>query len=145
MSPKIGYIACDHAGVELKNLIKDQFDLEWVDFGTNSKEPVDFPDYADKVCEKFKDNPQDAIGVLICGSGQGMAIRANKFHNVRAALCWNVEVATLARQHNDANVLCIGARFLSTDVALKITRAFLTTEFEGGRHQIRVDKMNSDT
>lgn len=136
------FIACDHAAVELKEKVKLQLQKEYLvtDLGTNSSESVDYPDYADKLCNELLKN-KDAQGILICGSGQGMAIRANKFKHIRAALCWSEEVAKLSREHNSANVLCLGARVTSEELNLKIVKTFLTTDFLGGRHEQRVKKL----
>ena len=146
-------IASDHAGFELKKeFIKNYQHLPWEDLGTHDTQSVDYPDFAAKLCEKliaaagslsvtedaFK---ADVCGVLICGSGQGMAIKANKYPQIRAALCWNEEVARLSRQHNNANILCIGARAIPGDVAQKTLIAFLSSAFEGGRHSQRVAKL----
>jgi ribose 5-phosphate isomerase B len=136
-------IACDHAGLPLKNhLIKRFPQLKWQNLGTNTEDRVDYPDLADQVCKKLETNPNQR-GVLVCGSGQGMAMRANKFPWIRAALCWSKESATLARSHNDANVLCLGARLLALDLAEELLNLFLATPFEGGRHQDRVSKVSS--
>ncbi len=137
-------IASDHAGFELKEkikvkLIKLGFEIE--DFGCDSTESVDYPDYAKKLSESISKKIYNR-GVLICGSGTGMSIVANKFNDVRAANCWTVEVAELARSHNDINVLCMGARILDATIASNILSAFLKTKFEGGRHLIRVSKIN---
>lgn len=135
-------IASDHAGVELKELvIKKLPDMSWKDLGPATKDSVDYPDYADKVASQVQANPERR-GVLICGSGQGMAMRANKYSKVRAALVWEKELAALARQHNDANILCLPARFISTELALECIRTFFATPFEGGRHSTRVDKVS---
>src|SRR6185312_1267330 len=98
--------------------------------------------YAAKLCEELKDRLNDSCGVLVCGSGQGMAMRANRFPFIRAALCWSDAVAKLTRQHNDANVLCLAGRLTAPFIAEKILAAFLETDFEGGRHQRRVDNLN---
>lgn len=136
-------IASDHAGVDLKNeLIRRLPEVTWQDLGPSTKDSVDYPDFADKVGKTIDLNPASR-GVLICGSGQGMAMRANKYRNVRAALCWNTEVAELSRAHNDANILCLGARFLDLDTAVQIFKTFLNTPFEGGRHARRVEKVSS--
>lgn len=137
-------IASDHAGWELKEKIKKNFSqIEWVDLGTNNgSDPVDYPDFADYLCYGVEKSPQTK-GVLVCGSGQGVAIRANKFPWIRAALVWNTESTELARRHNDANVLCIGGRLIPHDIALQCVETFLKTEFEGGRHQNRVNKLSS--
>lgn len=153
------YVGCDHAGLELKLKVMAALpDIDWQDMGTHSAESTDYPDYADRVGAKVteeelankKHNILDslegsALGLLICGSGQGMAIRANRYPQVRAALCWNEEIAQLSRQHNNANILCLGQRFVPDDLALKILKVFLQTKFEGGRHQRRVDKLSNDT
>lgn len=134
-------IASDHAGFDLKQHLIAHFpNLKWRDLGTYSTESVDYPDYATKLAEDLKKNP-DGLGVLVCGSGQGMAIRANRFNHIRAALCWNEEIAGLARAHNDANVLCLPGRQIDAALANKILNRFLQTPFEGGRHQKRVDKL----
>jgi len=136
-------IACDHAGLPLKNhLVKKFPHLKWQDLGTHTEERVDYPDWADQVCKKLKSKPLQR-GVLVCGSGQGMAMRANKFPWIRAALCWSTESAVLARSHNDAKLLCLGARLLSLELAEKLLNLFLSTPFEGGRHQERVAKVSS--
>ena len=113
-----------------------------VDFGTNSDKSVDYPDYAHQLAAKVDDGELQ-FGVVICGSGNGVAITANKYRNVRAALCWKEEISVLARKHNDANVLSLPARFISIQKAKKIVSAFLATDFEGGRHQARVQKISS--
>lgn len=139
------FIASDHAGVELKSQIIKKFpSFEWVDLGPQNKDSVDYPDYADKVCLHIESHPNQ-VGVLICGSGQGMAIRANKYPHIRAALCWNEEVAQLSRQHNDANILCLGARFINEELASKILHTFTQTKFDGGRHSQRVAKLSKST
>lgn len=142
-------IASDHAGFELKTHLRVAFpQYAWKDLGPSSADSVDYPDFAKKLGEELLKNKglsekdQAPFGVLICGSGQGMAIRANRFSHVRAALCWNEEIAKLARQHNDANVLCLPGRFVDPKLAERILFAFLNTPFEGGRHQRRVDKLN---
>lgn len=152
-------VGCDHAGLDLKLKVMAALpEIEWQDLGTYTPDSIDYPDYADKVCEKITaqelDNqkknitdPLDAatLGLLICGSGQGMAIRANRYPQVRAALCWTEDVAQVSRQHNNANILCLGARFIALDLAVKILKVFLQTKFEGGRHQRRVEKLSADT
>ena len=110
------------------------------DFGTNSDQSCDYPDYAHPLAKAINDG-QLPLGILICGSANGVNITANKHQNVRSALCWNVEVAQLARQHNNANVLAIPSRFISKELALEIVEAFISTEFEGGRHAARVNKI----
>ncbi len=136
-------IASDHAGVELKEALKQQiaqlgYGVE--DLGTNDTQSVDYPDYADALAGWMKKDTA-ARGVLICGSGVGISIAANRHRHVRAALCHNGLVARLARQHNDANVLCLGARMLGVDVAKECVKEFLATPFEGGRHSKRVEKL----
>jgi ribose 5-phosphate isomerase B len=137
------FIASDHAGFEMKQHLIGRFPFwPWRDLGPGGAESVDYPDYAAKLCRELEPNLKDSVGVLICGSGQGMAMRANRFSSIRAALCWNEEVARLARQHNDANVLCLAGRLTVFPVAERITDVFLKTPFEGGRHQRRVDKLS---
>jgi ribose 5-phosphate isomerase B len=137
-------IGSDHAGFEMKealiNWISEQ-GIPVTDFGTLSTESVDYPDYAHAVTASILDE-ESVIGILICGTGNGICMTANKWRDIRAALCWTPEIASLARQHNDANVLCLPARFLSIDHALQILEVFLDTEFEGGRHEKRVNKIN---
>ena len=141
-SPKI-LIASDHAGFGLKKfLIEELQQLEISDLGCDSAEKsVDYPDYAQKLCQKITDKNQ-LRGILICGSGIGISIAANRFKNIRAALCHNVKSAKLARAHNDANVLCLGARVVKNKSALSIVKAFFSTEFEGARHAARIAKLS---
>ena len=139
------FIASDHAGVELKSKIISSFEgIEFIDLGPSSEDSVDYPDYASKVCEALKGEPE-ARGILICGTGIGMSIRANRYMHIRAGLCLTPEMAEMTRLHNDANVLCLGARVNDDNENLKITEAFLRTEFEGGRHERRVEKLNAPT
>lgn len=139
-SPTRLLIAADHAGFELKEQLKKlRPNLPWDDLGTTSPDRVDYPDYAYKLASLIQ-NPSDR-GVLICGSGQGMQIGANRFSKVRAALAWMPEIAKLSREHNDANVLCLPARFVDAKQAAEMLDVFLKTEFEGGRHTARVDKL----
>jgi ribose 5-phosphate isomerase B len=139
------HIASDHAGLELKSQVIDELKamgMEVQDHGPFSPDSCDYPDFADKVClEVCKD--LHTKGILICGSGQGMVMRANKYLKIRAALCWNPEVASLARQHNDANILCLGARVIDNTAVPTILNTFFEAEFEGGRHQRRVDKIQT--
>src|SRR5262245_25742655 len=122
------FIACDHAGLELKrHLISRYSQLPFKDLGTHNGDSVDYPDYAAKLCQELEGRLKDSCGVLVCGSGQGMNIRANRFPFIRSALCWNEEVAKLAREHNDANVLCLGGRLISFQQAEKILETFLKT------------------
>lgn len=135
-------IASDHAGVELKaQLLNANPSLAWGDLGPTDNQSVDYPDYADKLAQELQSTADD-VGVLICGSGQGMAIRANRYPHIRAALCFTEEMAQLARSHNNANVLCLGSRFTSPELAQKILSKFLSTPFEGGRHERRVNKLS---
>ncbi len=137
------FIANDHGGLEMKRHLIRRFPaLPWKDLGTDSDGSVDYPDYAKDLAQALIDHPTDACGVLVCGSGQGMAIQANRFPHIRAALCWNELVAKLAREHNDANVLCLAGRLTDFSLAEKILATFLATSFEGGRHQKRIDKLN---
>ena len=131
------FIASDHAGFELKQKLKTSFDLE--DLGPDSDESVDYPDYAKALCEKVL--ATNSKGILLCGSGIGMSITANRFQGIRAALVNSEELAALSRQHNDANVLILAARFIYEDQAQKIVNTWLNTDFEGGRHQRRVEKI----
>jgi ribose 5-phosphate isomerase B len=136
-------IGADHAGFEFKELLKAWLEKNGYavkDFGTHSLESADYPDFAHPVAEAVERNKFD-LGVLLCGSANGVAITANKHQGIRAALCWTEEVAELARQHNNANIVCIPARFVSYEGAEKILDRFLSTSFEGGRHQRRVDKI----
>lgn len=134
----------DHAGFSYKKDIIDYLTdkgLETKDFGPNSEDSVDYPDFTHPLA-KSVESGESTLGVLICGSGNGVAMTANKHQNIRAALCWNTELASLARQHNNANVLCIPARFISLDEAKACVDAFLEAEFEGGRHDRRVGKIH---
>ena len=139
---KIG-IASDHAGYELKGsviaFLKEK-GLEVKDFGTHSTESADYPDYAHPLAEAVESGACD-LGIAICGSGNGINMTVNKHQGVRSALCWLPELAELARQHNNANILALPARFVSKEVALEMVEKFLTTDFEGGRHQKRIDKI----
>ena len=138
------FVASDHAGLEMKQKLMAALpELPWKDLGTHKSDSVDYPDFATKLCKELKGQLPSACGVLICGSGQGMAIQANRFSFVRAALCWSEEVAQLARQHNDANVLCLSGRLIEAAKNTAILKAFLATPFEGGRHQKRLDKITS--
>ena len=137
-------MACDHAGYELKEKVKQHLEekgFEVKDFGTNSTESVDYPDFAHQVGHVINEG-LFRRGIVICGSGNGVQMTVNKYPNVRCALCWTPEIAHLGRQHNDCNVISMPARFISTEVALQIAEEFLNTEFEGGRHQRRVEKIN---
>ena len=135
-------IGNDHAGVDYKNYIidklKDKYDI--INHGTNNIESVDYPDFAHPVSLDVQNNKSD-LGILICGSGNGVAMTANKYKKVRAALCWNEQAALLAKKHNNANIICIPARFISKEEALQIIKSFIDTDFEGGRHERRVNKI----
>lgn len=136
-------IAADHAGFEEKEKVKktlDNIGVEYTDMGTNSGDSVDYPDYARKVGEAVAAGEFDK-GILVCGSGTGMAIAANKVPGIRAAVAWNEEIARLSRQHNDANVLSLAARYIPDEEQAKIVKAWLETDFEGGRHERRVEKI----
>jgi len=136
-------IGSDHAGFEYKNLLTGWLqdkDFEVLDKGTFGSESVDYPDYAHPVANAVE-RQEAQFGILICGSANGVAITANKHQHVRAAICWNEEIASLARQHNNANIICIPARFVTQELAIDMTRVFLETEFEGGRHENRVNKI----
>lgn len=137
-------IGADHAGFEYKELLKKWLEKNGYpikDFGTFNTESVDYPDFAHPVAEAVE-KKEFELGVLLCGSANGVAITANKHQNIRAALCWNEEVAELARHHNNANIVCIPARFVSYELAEKILDRFLHANFEGGRHERRVDKIS---
>ncbi|MHB1178912.1 MAG: ribose 5-phosphate isomerase B [Daejeonella sp.] len=135
-------IGGDHAGFEYKKLLIDFLKEHSIkDFGTYSTDSVDYPDFAHPVASAVE-NSEYNIGILICGSANGVAITANKHQGIRAAICWNEELAELARTHNNANVLCIPARFVSEELAKKITHKFINSTFEGGRHANRVDKIS---
>ena len=135
-------IGNDHAGVDYKNYIidklKDNYNI--INHGTNNIESVDYPDFAHPVSLDVQNNKID-LGILICGSGNGVSMTANKHKKVRAALCWNEQIAVLAKKHNNANIICIPARFISKEEALQIIKSFIETEFEEGRHQRRINKI----
>lgn len=136
-------IGGDHAGYTYKSMLKEELaDLgyESLDFGPDSEASVDYPDHVHPLA-KAVINGDAKLGILICGSGNGVAITANKYQEIRAALCWTPELAKLAREHNNANILCIPARFVSEEVAKEMVKVFLETEFEGGRHLDRVNKI----
>lgn len=136
-------IGSDHAGFELKEKIKKHFSekgIRFHDFGTNSEESVDYPDYAHPLAKSVSDGKY-GLGIVICGSGNGVNMTVNKHQKIRSALCWNPEIAGLARQHNNANIIALPARFVSFEEAISMLEIFLSTEFEGGRHQKRIDKI----
>ena len=137
-------IGGDHAGYELKEIVKSKLIAKGnvvKDFGTHSLDSVDYPDFAHPLSTSVE-SKENELGILICGSANGVAMTANKHQGIRAAICWTEEIAALARQHNNANVLCLPARFIAEDLALKIVNTFLSTDFEGGRHANRVNKIN---
>ena len=137
-------VGCDHAGWELKERLKAwliQAGHQVLDFGTHSSDPVDYPDYAVQVAESVA-NAKAERGLLVCGSGIGMAITANKVPGVRAAFCPDLVTARLSREHNDANVLTLGGRFMEGQLAVQILETWLTTPYEGGRHSQRIAKIN---
>lgn len=137
-------IGCDHAGFELKETLKTYLSgkgIETSDKGAFSIESVDYPDFAHEVAKSIEKKEAD-LGILICGSGNGISMAANKHQQIRAALCWKKEIAELARQHNDANIVSLPARFISENEAKEIVDTFLNTEFEGGRHANRVNKIS---
>ena len=137
-------IGCDHAGFDCKeDLISflEGKSLAYKDFGCFDKHSVDYPDFAHPVASAVESGDY-AFGVLLCGSANGVAITANKHQHIRAALCWEAEIAELARKHNDANIICIPARFVRDGDAEKMLHLFMTTPFEGGRHQNRVEKIS---
>ena len=138
------YIGADSAGFPLKEEVREHLvsaGYTVVDLGTDSTASVHYPEYAMKVCEAVKANAENAFGILICGTGIGMSMCANKYNGIRAALCSDTYSARLTRQHNDANVLCMGARVIGSCLALDIVDSFLGAEFEGGRHAVRVGMM----
>ncbi|QEZ89571.1 ribose 5-phosphate isomerase B [Aliarcobacter cibarius] len=139
------YIGADHAGIEIKAFVKDLFEQrghEVIDMGPYSKDRVDYPDFAEKVCKKVLEDV-GSMGILICGSGLGMSMAANKFDGIRAALCHNEYSAKMARKHNDANILCLGERVSGEGMIEAIIKAWDKAEFEGGRHTQRVEKINA--
>ena len=136
-------IGSDHAGFEMKNsIISNLSDIEFDDIGTDSDESVDYPDYANELVKRIQSNSY-SFGILICGTGIGMSMSANRTKDVRAALCLNTKMAELARQHNDANILVLGSRLISVSEAIKCLLVFFKTEFEGGRHEGRLNKFNN--
>ncbi len=137
------FIASDHAGYKLKELIKNKFSkkISFQDLGTNSsKVSVNYPDYARKICKKVASNKQN-VGILICGSGIGMSMVANRHKKIRAAVCYSTKNAKLSRLHNNANIITLGARLIKKNMAFKCVNVFLNTKFEGGRHIKRVNKI----
>ncbi len=140
--PKIA-IASDHAGYSVKQALIEYLSTKSyniMDYGTNSERSCDYPDYAHPMAKAVEDGEFN-IGISLCGTGNGINMVANKYRTIRSALCWNTEIAKLARQHNDANICAIPARFVSVEQAILILDAFLHTDFEGGRHQKRIEKI----
>jgi ribose 5-phosphate isomerase B len=140
---KIGF-ACDHAGFKLKNTLIEYLKLhnfKVEDFGTFSEESCDYPDFAHPLATSVEQGNCD-FGISICGSGNGINMTVNKHQGIRSALCWNVEISELARLHNNANICALPARFISTELAIKIVDKFLSTGFEGGRHLTRINKIS---
>jgi ribose 5-phosphate isomerase B len=138
-------IGSDHAGFDLKENIKQKFAETGTalhDFGTFSETSMDYPDTAHPLAKAVQSGEYN-VGILICGSGNGVAIVANKYKGIRAAICWNSEITSLARKHNDANIIVLPARFVSKEEAMQYVQLFLNTEFEGGRHQVRVEKITN--
>lgn len=137
-------IGSDHAGFERKQnvleFLKDER-IEYKDFGAYSEASVDYPDFAHPVASAVEAGEYN-LGILICGSGQGVCMVANKHQGIRAALCWDPEIAMLSRQHNNANIICIPGRFVDSGTAIEMVRAFIDTDFEGGRHENRVNKIS---
>ena len=138
-------IGSDHAGFEYKaklvNYLRDEKGIALRDFGTYSADSVDYPDFAHPVANAVE-SKEYCCGILLCGSANGVAIAANKHEHIRAAICWENELASLARMHNNANILCIPSRFVSLEVAMQMVDTFIATAFEGGRHALRVDKID---
>lgn len=136
-------IAADHAGFEYKEYLKEQLGKDYIieDFGTHSSESVDYPDFVHPAAESVE-NKKNELGILICGSGQGVQLTANKHKEIRCALAWMPQIAELSRQHNNCNMIAVPARFLAKEFVLEIVLAFLNTSFEGGRHQQRVQKIS---
>jgi ribose 5-phosphate isomerase B len=140
------YLASDHAGFTIKEYVKqflERFAYKVDDYGTFSYDSVDYPDFSHAVAKKVSED-FDSIGILICGSGNGICMTANKHKNIRAALCWNVEIAKMAKAHNNANILCMPGRYISVLEAESIVLAYLNTEFEGNRHQLRINKIENE-
>lgn len=138
------HLGADHAGFDMKEQLKQflsEKGIDIIDHGTYSSDSVDYPDFAHPTASAVEEE-EGGMGILLCGSANGVAITANKHAGIRAALCWTPEIARLARQHNNANILCIPARFVSLETAKEMTEIFLSTSFEGGRHQHRVSKIS---
>ena len=136
-------IGCDHAGFPYKDAIKAMLEdhgIEVIDFGTDSLDSVDYPDFVHPVAEKVENKEVD-FGIVLCGSGNGASMTANKHQGVRCALCWSLEITQLAREHNNANILSLPVRFISEEEAVEFAKTFLSTAFDGGRHERRISKM----
>jgi len=145
MNNKIIPIGADHAGFKLKEILKPYLEEKGYimkDFGCFSEESIDYPDFAHPVATMVEEN-EGMLGILICGSGNGINMTANKHKGIRSALCWRKEIAELARLHNNANIITLPARFITEEEAKEMVDIFLTTQFEGGRHQIRVNKISA--
>ena len=141
---KILPISCDHGGFKMKEFLKEKLvtlGYKIKDFGTFSEDSIDYPDFIHPLASAINKGEFE-LGIILCGSGNGAQMTANKYTNVRAGLCWSVEQAQLTRLHNNANILSLPGRFISFDIALEIALTFLTTDFEGGRHQNRVEKIS---
>ena len=138
-------IGNDHAGYSLKlSIIKNLEDkYEFFDKGSYSNESVDYPDYASIIAKEIQSEKGD-LGILICGTGNGVCMTANKFKGIRAVICWNKEIAKLAKQHNNANIICMPSRFIKVEEAIKIIESFILEKFEGGRHERRIKKINEN-
>ena len=138
-------IGNDHAGYSLKlSIIKNLEDkYEFFDKGSYSNESVDYPDYASIIAKEIQSEKGD-LGIIICGTGNGVCMTANKFKGIRAVICWNKEIAKLAKQHNNANIICIPSRFIKVEEAMKIIESFILEKFEGGRHERRIKKINEN-
>jgi ribose 5-phosphate isomerase B len=137
------YIASDHGGLELKQFIISQFnDLSFIDCGTHASDSVHYPNFADKLCKEILQS-KNSLGILICGTGIGISIRANRYTGIRAALVGDEFSAKMAKEHNNANVLCLGGRTTSQDDAIRYITTWLNTEFEGGRHQERINMLDA--
>ena len=137
------FLSSDHGGFELKEKVKSFLidnNFEYEDLGCSSSEPVDYPDFAKLLSNKIKDK-NNSKGIIFCGTGIGISIAANRFSHIRAALCTSVDMASKSRKHNNANVLALGGRILEDKLALEIVKEFLQTDFEAGRHSVRVDKI----
>ena len=140
-------IANDHAGLNLKNIILNYLNnknFSIIDLGVNKDKSVDYPDYAYSMAKIFK-NESINFGILICGTGIGISIAANRFKHIRAALCHDVDTTKLARQHNNANIIVLGGRIINPDLALRCVETFINTEYEGGRHDKRINKLDNPT